>query len=957
MLGDSVLRGARPRDFIAILVYSILGTLIGLGLTVIAVITAAYTTVEFPTSNEGQYGFLMKSVQPRVPLANSGGGTVSAPPYNSGYTGFGISPGAPINPIAFYTSSVPFSTCAWWSRLVSQKAPTDYTPSMPYIYCGTFNLYRSKTVPSFAFTIARPYGLGAVDITATQVCGQQVPATLRSRSLNVSDGAPTCFTAPILWNNGASRPYVINSEMNYSARETGNMTTEINYNTPATGESLRIILSQITPYVAYTISSGATVALNQYYRDDPFNSYQVIPLINVMASGPPPMTSTGVTHMVFKTQILTPPVNPAKPPLGLSQTSIVIFEITFDVPVTVAQLVDYTVLITTNSTTAVTILPTRYYIADPKNTVDPTDWMHFDQLVVSTILGASLPRRLTAFVSNTSSGGSATLTYTSSTGQPIFFIPSLSMLAVGKISGATPVNSLPPPIGINYWLSPQGATSVYIAPSGSFNVSYVLIEPPRLGMFNIYPSFDANSLKRLTVIFQRDLEALYAIDIANDSFYTSVRKIFTFAQYTYAVFNYPASSIVNVLLPPLRNHLGIALDALIQTDVTHAQLGFNPNLFTIATGSQQYGDSQNQMFGDNHVGQYGMILYTYYILVSIQSDNTARRAMRDRYQSVMVDLMRDFAQPYVTDQYIPSMRHFDYSVGLSWQTSSIIEASSLQVSEIINGYYASWLVAQLFGDNKLRDYYRAILSIEMATHQEYRLAPLAPQGESSIAPIYQMIVSSNGLFDNIQGHLREAGIGPPLTYTQYGTVVFLLQGGQIVLHGVSNDHPDYRYLLDNINPNTVADFSTSTFYRPMTPLTIGVVPLTLGINLNSFQTTVFVATAGLAGSSGVSASSLQVLSHDSATGLPVTLLTLQDNPASFMTVQGSYSLTGYARNYVVNYTWAGANLPEETCAIIPASDLPTYLSPVIQYNRLGVLDSNTILWIQYVILANGPRNP
>lgn len=957
MLGDSILRGTRPVDFLALVIYSIIGILIGLVLVVIAYITAQYTNVEFPTGNDGQYGFLMKSVQPRVPLASVGGGTVSAPSYNSEYNVLGAT-GSPIDPTMFYNESKPFSTCAWWSRLVCQKAPTDYTPSQPYIYCGTFNLYRSKTVPSFAITIARPYALGAVSIVATKVCGQEHPSTLHSRSMNISDAVPTCFTAPLLWNVGASRPYLIGTEVTYFAREFGNMTSELTYNAPVSGDSLRVALSEITPYVIYTISPGTTMTLNQFYRDSPFNNYQVIKLENVMAMSPPPITVPNATHMKFQT-VMTGLQNPHRPELGLSQTSIVVFEITFDPPATVTQLADYTVLVTADGSPTLpcrmVLQPSRYYIGSPVTLLNPVDWVKLDSLVVSTILASTKPQSLRAFVSNTSSGGNATLTYASDAGQPIFFVPSLSMTTVGKISGAEPI-PLPPGIS-NYWLSPQGPTQVYVAQSGRFDVSYPLITPPRLGIFDIYPSFDGSSLKRLTTIFNRDLEALYSIDIQNDSFYDSVRKIFTFAQYTYAVFNYPSSTLTNVLLPPLRTRLAEVFDALIQTDITDIRLGFNPNLFTVAAGSQEYGVSQNQSFGDNHVGQYGMMLFTYYILVSIQFDNTARRSMRDRYQSVMVDLMRDFAQPYVTDQYIPSMRHFDYGVGLSWQTSSIIEASSVQVAETINGYYAAWLVSQLFSDNKLRDFYRAILSIELATHQEYRLSPLAPQGESSLAPIYQMIVASNSLFNNM--HNKEVGIEPPLTYSQYGTVVYLLQGAEIVMHGVRNNHPDYRYLLDFVNPNTVADFSAATFYRPMTPLTIGVVPLTLGINLQSFQTTVFTATAGFIGS-GMTVDhethNLHIVSYDKATGIPTTLLTLQENPASFMTVEAAYSLSNYAQNYVVNYTWAGANLPEGTCAIIPATDLPSYLSPVMQYNRLGIMDSNTVLWIQYVILARGPRN-
>lgn len=923
----------------------------------IALTTAAYTQIEFPTGNDGMYGFLMKSVQPRVPLANSNGRTVSPPKYNPTYQTFGVDTGAPVDLAYHYKSTVPFSTSSWWSRLVSQNSPTSYTPSMPYTYSGPFNMYRSKAQPSFGISVARPYSFGSRTIPATPVCGQAHEATHVSVAYNVSDSHPTFFTAPILWHQSAGRPYLFGTEMTYTTREVGNMSVEMTYQT-TTGESIaRIVMSQIVPYVVIMLSPGSTVSLNSFFRDLN-NDYTAIELIDTMASVPPPLTTPNASLMEFRTE--TVPLSSVEPPLGKSMSSIMQFSVRFSIPVTVMQLVDTTVLVIADGSstedTIITLLPTKYYVATPKPNLPYgalLEWVYLNPAVASVVLDARPVRALRAFVSSTSRNGQCVITYSSDSGQPLVFIPSLSMMSVGSIEGANPI----PGVG-NYWLSPQGVSRVYIATTGRFNVAYPLMDPPPFGTFDIYSAFDANSLKRLNFIFERDLQALYAIDVPNDPFYTSVRKIFTFAQMTYAVFHYPASSLVNVLLPPLRKHLMQSLDQLIGSNRDDIRLGFSPTLFTIATGDQQYGSSQNQVFGDNHVGQYGMILFIYYILVSIQFDNTARRYTRDRYQSIMVDLMRDFAQPYNTDSFIPSMRHFDFGTGISWQTSSIIEATSLQVSEVINGYYACWLVSSLFGDTKLRDFYRAIMSIEMATHQEYRLAPLA---SSTTSPIWQMLEDAGGIHDNCEN--KEPGTAPPSFYQrQGGAIVYLIQGGEIIKHSLRVNHPNYRYLVEFVNPNTVADHLTNVFYRPLTPLTLGLVPLSLGITLNTFQDLAFQTAASLSSFAGAhtplingSTAAIEVMAYNTATGLSTVLLALQSNPSSFMTIQAAYSLSSYAQAYVTNYTWAGANLPEGVCSVIPADALPSYLAPAIQYNKLGISDSNTVLWIVYVIAAYGPR--
>lgn len=931
-------------------------------LLLVALTTAAYTQVLFPTGDNGQYGFLMTAVQKRVPLANSGGVSVTQPPYNSSYSTFGDS-GSPINPSQYYGGTAPFSTSRWWSRLACQKSNTQYTAGigMPYTYTGVFNLYRSITMPYFGFSISRPYTHSLTEIDATNVCGQVGIGMFKTRSSRLSDGAPTFFAAPTLWDLLAGVPLPIPTRATYSVREIGNMSVEMTYESTDGLQRARIQMSQITPYISITLKPGTSICLNSYYRDSR-GDFERFFLVDIHSSFP--SVTLGATMKQYRTTVYPPFLGDS--PIGLSQTSITRFSMAINPPATVSHLLSGDVIVTaSNSTllnTTLTLLPEKYYIATPINPSDPNTWVDIDTAVVGKILSSRPVLSLSAFVSSTSRNGYCTLTYASDSGQAITFVPSLSMLTAGVISGAEAITPLPQPAGVNRWLTPQGPTSVYQSSTGSFNVSYPLIVPPPLGKFDIYSAFDANSLRRLSFIFNRDLQALYVIDVANDSFNVSVNKIFTFAQMTYAIANFPAELLVDVYLPPLRKHLFDVFEELITSSRQEIRLGYNSQLFTVATGNQEYGASQNASFGDNHVGQYGMMLFTYYILVSLQFDDTARRYMRDRYQSIMVDLMRDFAQPYTTDQYISSMRHFDYGVGLSWQNSSIVEASSLQVAQVINGYYASWLVSTLFGDVKLRDFYRAILSIELATHQNYRLVPLSSSGGSTSNQIYSMREQATSLFRNIPHSVMEGGFGSPGNYSPNGATVYLLQGGELILHGVRNQHPDYRYLVEFVSPNSIGDFTANSYFHPMTPMTTQLVPLSMGISLGQYMMTTFGHHSALNSLNGAlsprvtdSASSPEIFSFDSSTGLPVSVLSLESTVASYTTTQAAYNLDQYAMAYVLNYTWAGANIPPDTCSVIPSNEVPDYLIPVMQYNKLGFRDSNTVLWIMFVITAYGPR--
>jgi hypothetical protein len=165
----------------------------------------------------------------------------------------------------------------------------------------------------------------------------------------------------------------------------------------------------------------------------------------------------------------------------------------------------------------------------------------------------------------------------------------------------------------------------------------------------------------------------------------------------------------------------------------------------------------------------------------------------------------------------------------------------------------------------------------------------------------------------------------------------MIQGGEIVMHCVRRG---YTALIED-SGNTVADFSAAVFYRPMTPL---ILPTKLAAMLAAFHTNVFVSSDILLTSGQQIQSETdkpQILMYDRSTGLPAMLLSLETTPAVFFSTQED----SFAQTYIANYTWAGASLPSGSCSVIPSVDLPDYLRTTMSYNKLGISESNSVLWI------------
>lgn len=931
-------------DLFTLLIYTILGVLIALGILFIAFVTASYSKIDFPSTNDGIYGFIMLDVINRVPLSTSGGGYVTQPPYNPNYTTFKISSGAPINPLAYLggqTNGKPISTSRWWSRMASQKSPTSYTPDMPYTYTGVFSFYRSIAAPSFGISITRPYSLFEQPIEASNNCGQTMAGLFRSLSWRVSDGAPTFFMAPAVWDTLYSLPVIpdgVNAILN--VYETNNMSASLNY-TSSIGMSFNMKITQLSPYLVLHINRQSSICINTYLRDNIIPggnpSWSVIPLTDLMNVIPVPV-ETGVTLKKYETQVVSPVYVGRLPPVGESQTSMVRFTISFNNPVTITTMPSGEIIVTADFATDLFILPTRYYIADPLIPTNPTNWVNLTSDVENFILSARPVTTLKGVFSSTiTRDNKCIISYITDDNKPLIFIPSISMRDVGMIVDATPIPSATDEG--NFWLTQQGPCKIYVASSGTLNVKYPLIDPPPTGSFDIYNGFDAWSTERLSRLFAMDLQTLQDLNPDTDTFEEYVRKMFGFAQLSNAVYNYPASSVTNVYLPGLTKSLFNAMDVLMTSKRIGLRLGFNNQLNMVSPEISTYGESQNISFGDNHIVLYGLILMTYFILVNMQQTNSARRYTIDRYQSIMVDLLRDFAQPYDTDNYIPHLRHFDYGIGLSFQTSSITGMTSLNSGEILYGYYAAWLCSQLWGDKNLTNFYRAILSIEMVTHRQYKLTPLLSNG---IVPTYSSVIAAidraSSLFINC-GTKVEHSLASPAFFKTYGSAVLLLYCGEVIIHSVRTQHPDDTYLVNYKHPNTVGDYAVNSFIRPVNPLMDQYLPTEYGASLNTFMTNVFVQNAGF-----------------TTTSLAVGIqrpISIDHTVSLYITAQAAYSLSGYARTYVETNYWPGANLPENTCAIIPSSEIPYYLEFYMQYNRLGPMDTNSQLWMWYITKAYG----
>lgn len=310
------------------------------------------------------------------------------------------------------------------------------------------------------------------------------------------------------------------------------------------------------------------------------------------------------------------------------------------------------ITIKSNSQTNLVVLPVSF-----------PPWFHLDSVTVSKIFENRLSKSYRGCISNSNKGGTCILSYVSEeNGGQLVFIPSLTMLHVGKMEHAQIIG------GKNFWHTTNCKSAVYVSKKGNFSVTYSLINLPKYDVKLRNRKYEF----RLQQLIQSDKEDLSKPNIDEDDIHTYARKLYTYSNYTYLSQN--------------------------ACSTTYFQ-----DVWKMSTDS---------------VTTNGYILLSYYVLSMIHGTKFI-----DKYQHQVLELMKTMMNAYDDDQY------FNFAHGFSNPSS---------YSEMMHAYYACYLIAHLWNDHKLGNYFRALLSVEIPTQKIIRFFGLK---DNAIRQFLQHMVS------------------------------------------------------------------------------------------------------------------------------------------------------------------------------------------------------------------------
>ncbi|KAJ2608985.1 hypothetical protein H4S08_004239 [Coemansia sp. RSA 1365] len=128
--------------------------------------------------------------------------------------------------------------------------------------------------------------------------------------------------------------------------------------------------------------------------------------------------------------------------------------------------------------------------------------------------------------------------------------------------------------------------------------------------------------------------------------------------------------------------------------------------------SADYGQGR---YNDHHF-HYGYFLYAAAVLA--KHDINSFAPLREGASQ----LLRDYANPSMTDKQFPYMRQFDPYDGHSWAAGLFTFGDGRNqesTGEAINAYYAAYLYAKALGLQETADFYEIILNMEAASARRY----------------------------------------------------------------------------------------------------------------------------------------------------------------------------------------------------------------------------------------------
>jgi endo-1,3(4)-beta-glucanase len=131
------------------------------------------------------------------------------------------------------------------------------------------------------------------------------------------------------------------------------------------------------------------------------------------------------------------------------------------------------------------------------------------------------------------------------------------------------------------------------------------------------------------------------------------------------------------------------------------------------TGMIDYGNA----FYQNHIGQYGYLIYASAVLGQINS------SFLNNNLNTILAMVRDVANPYEFDEEFPLWRNKDYYTGYSIATGLVPQTPSgkwsYEMGGAILGYYGCLLLGQVIGNSTLTQWSLSLLSTEIAAVQTY----------------------------------------------------------------------------------------------------------------------------------------------------------------------------------------------------------------------------------------------
>ncbi len=491
---------------------------------------------------------------------------------------------------------------------------------------GPFIVRRSSN-STYDFQISKTSGIILDDSTSLQ------PSVTIGETSNNEDGF---FLSPIL-KNSESSPHQQSIELLTST------SVKVSYHSEDENNVLNIYINQLFPYVF--LEFNGTISINK------INDERIIPIKRV--------AELGSNYLV------------------MSNGEDLIFHCKFNRDVQTRQNEDGEILITTTTgeLTEGVFLPVMFH-----------PWIHLDSLTVQKIFQTRLSKSYRGCISNTHRNGQCILSYVSedNTGQ-LVFVPSLTMLNVGKLEHAEPIRLEGGSTSRNFWHNTDSLSRVYISNQGVFSVTYNMLKIPSYEFERRSGKITRTAQQRLNEMIEIDQEALDLPNGNEDDITTYAKKLYTYSNYLY-----------------------------ITSKSTKKK---NEEVCKFFEDIWSLGYIHNATMANSCY-----ILLSYYIISMLKGDK-----FLDKNQLRVLELIKlVVSQPYEEDQW------FDITRGITPSSSS----------EVLHTYYACYLIADKWKDPKLSEYFRTLLSIEIPTQNMIKFFGLR---DGPVRNFFQRMVSTGGV--------------------------------------------------------------------------------------------------------------------------------------------------------------------------------------------------------------------